>query len=86
MKLRMKGEFDMNTARGYETTYTPLHRVETLDFQKARERARKLKRKQRWQRLLGVAIIALGVITIPLCGDITPCIFTTMFGVSAIIP
>lgn len=76
----------MNTARGYETTYKPLHRVETLDFQKARERARKLKRKQRGQRVMGVIIIALGVITIPLSGDITPCIFTTMLGLSAIIP
>lgn len=76
----------MNTARGYETTYKPLHRVETMDFQKARERARKLKRKQRGQRVLGIVIIALGLITIPLCGDITPCIFATMLGASALIP
>lgn len=82
----MKGEFDMNTIRSYETTYTPLHRVETLDFQKARERARKQKRKMRAQRILGATLIVVGVITIPLCGDITPFIFTTLFGVSAMIP
>lgn len=86
MKLRTKGEIKMNTARDYEITYAPLHRVETMDFQKARERARNLKRKQRVQRVLGIVIIALGVITIPLCGDITPCIFTTMLGASVIIP
>lgn len=76
----------MNTVRDYETTYTPYHRVETLDFQRARERARRQRRKLRNQRILGVILIILGAITIPLCEDITPFAFTVLLGGSTFIP
>lgn len=76
----------MMITKDCENTYQPLHRVETLDFQNARERSLKRRKIRLIQRLLGAALIVIGVITIPLCGDITPFIFMLLFSLSVLLP
>lgn len=76
----------MNMIKNYDDIYVLLERVETLDFQKARERARKKKLKMKQQRILSALLIIVGAITIPLCGDITPFIFIILLSISVMLP